>query len=134
MAPSSQKTSSGSVPGKNQKSILGFFQRQSTVALQPHVNGVSAAAAASSASSGAPPKQKLVQKPTIKVGQNLTPAPSSDAVDEDEEDEDVVPRRKPQRPIGLPSPITPGLGGVRAGKDEAGLADDSPSHKVRSPS
>ena len=47
-----------------------------------------------------------MQQAPSRVSQNLTPAPSSDAVEVDE-DEDIAPIKPRKRGIGLPSPVTP---------------------------
>ncbi|KZF26251.1 putative DNA mismatch repair protein Msh6 [Xylona heveae TC161] len=110
--PSLRKSSSASQPAKNQRSILGFFQKKSDT---------SPAVKASAVESGLPssPLQPASSRrsnghftkipvPSSDSSQSLTPAPSSDALemsspprlstlDEKQEDEET----------GLPSPTTP---------------------------
>lgn len=129
--PSLQKSTSS----KSQKSILGFFQKKPAGTLQPQVNGVpsstSPAAITTTLPIGSPKKrdtQKLVHKAPARVSQHLTPAPSSDAIEDDDEDQTVQPARKRKMNNSLPSPVTPG-------NVEAGVVDlgSSPSRKVRAP-
>ena len=113
-----------------QKSILGFFQRKGQ-ASQPAKTGTPQTNGTKTLPIGSPKKQ-LVKKAAAKASQTLTPAPSSDAaVNEDEDEEDVVKPSKGKRaPMGLPSPVTPmGLDGVQ---DDAfgGSFTSSPSRKV----
>ncbi|MCJ1471944.1 DNA mismatch repair protein msh6 [Lambiella insularis] len=110
-----QSTSSSS---KNQKSILGFFQKRPVEALQPNINGASKVNAASN-------KKKLVQRSSIGVCQSLTPAPSSDAP---EEEQDVIVTGKPN---GLPSPITPASEENNIGQAAANETSNSPSRKAK---
>ena len=94
-----------SAGAKGQKSILGFFQKKGAGALQPQVNGVPTSQVSMRLPIGSP-KKKLVQASSTRPGlQTLTPAPSSDAIEEDEDD---IISTKPRRKItGLPSPSTP---------------------------
>ena len=124
-----KKSTSGSQPGKNQKSILGFFQKRTTEALQPNVNGVSNSNGSSTAQSMTN-KKKLVSRSSTNVSQSLTPAPSSDAPEEDEEDS-CISSKSSQKINGLPSPITPANAN---GDDDApptsAVTFSSPSRKV----
>ena len=100
MAPT---TSSGV---KAQKSILGFFgkkpagSQQESSSIPSTLNGTASLPIGS-------PKKKLVPKAPSKVSQTLTPAPSSDAIEPDEDDEDVLPSKSRRAAPGLPSPVTP---------------------------
>ncbi|MCJ1319232.1 DNA mismatch repair protein msh6 [Xylographa vitiligo] len=120
-----KKSTSGSQSSKNQKSILGFFQKRPTGALLPNINGASktnpgpVAPALSS-------KKKLVQRSSTAVSQSLTPAPSSDAP-EDEQEESVIADCNGRKLNGLPSPITPA-------SDNNSLEDVVPYTSFTSPS
>ena len=127
--PSLKKSSSSS---KNQTSIAGFFRKKDQEAASnatPRING-SALPVHSS------PKKNGCKKPSVTSSQSLTPAPSSDAVEEMEVEVDVKSMKNNgnHKSIGLPSPITPAS--AVAISDGAGDAMDpkgfySPSRKVR---
>ena len=118
-----RKSSSNNLP-KTQKSILGFFQKKSTPSAGFGGQGTTTTLPIGS------PKKKFVQQAPSRVSQILTPAPSSDVVEE-EEDEDIVPTRPRKRGIGLPSPVTPaGLDGSHEDGLPA-LGSSSPLRKVR---
>ena len=112
-----------------QKSILGFFQRgtpgtqQSKSPTPTSLNGTKKLPIGS-------PKKQSVNRAFAKSAPSLTPAPSSDAVVE-EEDEDVAKPSKPRKQqTGLPSPVTPvGLDGALDVVAVSGLTS-SPSRKV----
>ena len=124
-----KKSTSGSQSGKNQKSILGFFQKRTTEALKPNVNGVSNSNGLSTAQSISN-KKKLVQKSPTNVSHSLTPAPSSDAPEEDEE-VTCVASKSSQKANGLPSPITPvNTNGDEDAPSSSVVAFSSPSRKV----
>ena len=120
-----KKSTSGSQSSKNQKSILGFFHKRPTGPLQPNINGASkidpelVIPAISS-------KKKLVQRSSTAVGQSLTPAPSSDAP-ENEQEESNTASSNGHRVNGLPSPITPAT-------EDTILADVAPYTSFSSPS
>lgn len=101
--PPSLKKSTSSFSSKGQKSILGFFQKKSAEA--------SPTAPISSGNSltlpiGSP--KKAASKAPRGLDQHLTPAPSSDAVkEEDEDEESVKPMRFRIKNTGLTSPLTP---------------------------
>ena len=92
--PSLQKTSSSSQLGKNQSSIAKFFQKKSAAEPALPINGFSKGTAVK-ASPDAP-----------KSTSSLTPAPSSDAPEYEDETPAV---KKADSPMvnGLPSPVTP---------------------------
>jgi hypothetical protein len=113
--PSFKKTASTGSTGKSQKSILGFFQKKTVGALQPQINGVSSSGRSIELPIGSPKKKKqqlVSQGPSF--SQSLTPAPSSDAIDvgEEEDEDDVQPAPKRRAGNGLPSPLTPAERGV----------------------
>ena len=102
-APPSLKKSSSS--SKNQTSIAGFFRKrdsETASSATPKING-SALPVHSS------PKKNGFKKPSVTSSQSLTPAPSSDAVEEKDEETDVKPIKVDgnHKSNGLPSPITP---------------------------
>ena len=124
--PPLKKSVSGSMAAKSQKSILGFFQRKPAGPLQPQVNGVSTAEPATLPIGS--PKKKSVQHAS-KVAQNLTPAPSSDAIVPDDDEDDVLgPTRKRKSGFGLPSPVTPAT--VHGSDASPNGASSSPTRKV----
>ena len=132
--PSLKKSSSSqSQPqsGKNQKSILGFFQKKAT---QPSP----AVSQANSKPSGSSllPRKKLVQRSPKGPTPILTPAPSSDAIDEDVEDGDVRLPLKGRRVNGPATPMTPAestQGSKGPLSDDASAMEfSSPSRKVQS--
>ena len=103
--PSLKKSTSGSQPEQNQKSILGFFHRKATPASQDAIRSASKVNGSSS-STQVPGQKTLVQKIPKRPNQTLTPAPSSDAMDDiDEEDFSIL--GKMESVIEPPSPITP---------------------------
>lgn len=127
--PSSQKKQppSGSQSGKNQKSILGFFQKKSTNSPSPGT------------SDGNPGKKTPMS--TLKKAfttprpiSALTPQPSSDAPVPSSpiREQDATLGRNKEN--GLPSPVTPSDAEAnRVLSEVAGVALSSPSRKVRSP-
>ena len=130
----SLKKSSSSQSSKSQKSIVGFFQPKTSTTSQSV-----ASSQVSAASSKAPP-HRGDRKASANIiasssSQSLTPAPSSDAVNEHKSDEE--PEYKEQlsnNRQGLPSPITP-LSGIVArppisSDSKMKLAFNSPSRKV----
>jgi hypothetical protein len=111
-----------SAKSQKQKSILGFFHKKDSSPLQPQINGASQRPVMLPLS----PKKKSVPRST--VGQTLTPAPSSDAVMDEDEDDVIVPSRKKRAPVGLPSPVTPATTTI---KDASSVTmSNSPSRKV----
>ena len=104
---------------KGQKSILGFFQKKATGQQKSLGPSVTTTLPIGS------PKKKLVPKAPPRAPQNLTPAPSSDAVEADD-DEDVVPVRGRKKPV-VQSPMTPAS---LDGAVEIGGPASSPSRKV----
>lgn len=118
---------SGSQSAKNQKSILGFFQKKSTIS--------------PSSASSHPTPAKQTSTSTLSANSfnrpppSLTPVPSSDApepsspVRHDEEDTPVVGRNKENGL--LPRISTPDTETDRVASEVAGVALSSPSRKVR---
>lgn len=132
--PPSLKKSSSSQSNKSQKSIIGFFQPKTTTTSQP-VASSPANAISSNASSrwgGRVTSAKIIARSS---SQSLTPAPSSDAINEAKSDEESgVKQESSHGRQGLPSPITP-LSGVFARRpissgSKMPLAFNSPSRKV----
>ena len=95
------KRSSSTSASKSQKSILGFFQRKSTNSPQPNTNGARKLGGSTTLPIGSPKKQ-LVQRAPVRISQSLTPAPSSDAIEAEEEG-----NVRPLKACGLPSPTSP---------------------------
>jgi DNA mismatch repair protein MSH6 len=132
--PPSTKKSSSSVAKekdiKNQRSILGFFQKKSA-------NDASSPVSNSDASSPLNDRTKTsstipIRKPVLKKASrsgpsaNLTPVPSSDAPEaSDDENENMLIANKEVEDHGLPSPVTPAERGVQQDKGDA-----SPLRKV----
>ncbi|KAF2192150.1 DNA mismatch repair protein Msh6 [Zopfia rhizophila CBS 207.26] len=126
--PSSQKKqpASGSQSGKNQKSILGFFQKKTTNSPSP---GPTASTPAKKT-----PTSSLSKKSFTKARvSTLTPTPSSDAPEPSspirEEGDSGLGKNKEN---GLPSPVTPSdvvANGVSS--EVAGVAFSSPSRKTK---
>ena len=120
-----------SASSSKQTSIAGFFRKKDSV---PATSGISRANG-SSLPIHISPRRDGPKKPAKGSNQSLTPAPSSDAIDEEKENEE--PRLAKPNGIGpshgLPSPITPAnTGGVgdRAVDDIAPKSFYSPSRKV----
>ena len=118
------KKTPSNASSKGQKSILGFFQKKPSGGQTPSKAPVITTLPIGS------PKKKFVQQASSRVSQNLTPAPSSDAVVE-EEDEDVVPVRPRKRETGLPSPLTPASLDGAVEPVAVAPASSSPLRKVR---
>ncbi|MCJ1288253.1 DNA mismatch repair protein msh6 [Xylographa opegraphella] len=123
--PATLKKSTSSQSSKNQKSILGFFQKRATGALQPNINGASKPKPGLIAP-GLSSKKKLVQRSSTTASQSLTPAPSSDAP-EDEQEPSITANSNGRSVIGLPSPVTPA-------SESNGLEDVAPHTSFTSPS
>lgn len=132
--PTLKKSTSSSQSSKNQKSILGFFQKRATDPSQPRSHGTLSSNGLSTQSNDVR-KKTLVKRPAKGSSQSLTPAPSSDAPEELVL-QDEVPHRKvmQSQENGLPSPITPvpGLGddGSQDIEPSSSLTFSSPSRKV----
>ena len=124
-----KSTSSSQSTGKNQKSILGFFQKRTTDALQPTVNEASRPNALSTAQNGSG-KKKLVQRSSVKTSQSLTPIPSSDGPADDPE-EDRMEVDSVSKSNGIRLPITPASARpAKAAPSSSVVAFSSPSRKV----
>ncbi|KAI9825878.1 MAG: DNA mismatch repair protein msh6 [Thelocarpon impressellum] len=128
--PSLQKSSSGSQSARNQKSILGFFQKKSSTDLPTRTANGSINPAP-----GPTGGRIFVKKPATKRGssQSLTPAPSSDAPSSPQHSPTTNGDRVDHN--GLPSPITPVNEEVvrvkNADVNGAAAASSSPSRKAR---
>lgn len=118
---------SGSQSAKNQKSILGFFQKKSTNSPSP--------------APSQPTPVKQTPTPTLSKNSfsrpppSITPVPSSDAPEpssptrQEEEDTPVAAGRNKEN--GLPLHVfTPGTETDRVASEVAGVALSSPSRKV----
>ena len=123
-----KKSTSGSQSSKNQKSILGFFQKRSVEALQPNINGSSKPNPVHTAPA-VPSGKKLVQRSSTAVSQGLTPAPSSDALGDDYEDT-ITANHSGRKVNGLPSPITPASEDNGLEHSDVCVGFSSPSRKV----
>ena len=132
--PSLKKSNSGSQNSKNQKSILGFFQKRSTDGSSlPLSEDVSPSPSVAIESS-----KRLVKRPAARrtSSQTLTPAPSSDAVEgPNAEDLMEYSDQSIHRGNCLPSPVTPVTGAVDGSGSQGRVTDplgfNSPSRKVR---
>ena len=126
--PPSLKKSSSSQSSKNQKSILGFFQKKSGDVLQPKVNE----ALNTDVSTGLYPKvqkKTLVSRPSEMSSDSLTPAPSSDAL---EDVDDEAHDQNKGKASSIVPPITP-ADSTMSGQDtpDSGMLQfSSPSRKV----
>ena len=133
--PSLKKSTSGSQSGQNQKSILGFFQKKEIGSSQETANGTPKLNG-SGAPSNATEKKTLVQRIPKGPTQSLTPLPSSDALDDEQEDQNEVEvlNHRPKM-NGLPSPITPAANASSGNSTsfDDGLPFSSPSRKVCPP-
>ena len=133
--PSLKKSNSGSQSGQNQKSILGFFQKKAAGSSQETPSGT-LKLNGSGTSSNATEKKTLVQRFPKGPTQSLTPLPSSDALDDEQEDEPevAVSNHKPKM-NGLPSLITPAANAGNGDSASFGgsLPFSSPSRKVCPP-
>ncbi len=131
--PSLKKSNSGSQTSKNQKSILGFFQKKSTDSPPLPKNGTSL----SSPMPQGVARKRLANRPAAmrSSSQALTPAPSSDAA-EGLTSEDIMDEKGDQAvgENGLPSPVTPMNGTSKGNGFQGGATDlltfNSPSRKV----
>ncbi len=134
--PSLKKSTSGSQTSKNQKSILGFFQKKSTDHSLPLTNGEVRDISFSPSLNGGATK-RLAKRPAAKRGssQTLTPVPSSDAAEAlSPEDDSEYGVNQTSEDNGLPSPITPFNGAGDGSVCQGGVTDllsfNSPSRKV----
>ncbi|KAL9095870.1 MAG: hypothetical protein Q9165_001867 [Trypethelium subeluteriae] len=132
--PALKKSTSSSQPEKNQKTLLGFFQK--TGSQTP-----SAASQSSIASSKLPADatKAKAKKKRVPAGSNanLTPAPSSDAPEASSQ-ETTLPHHDKETTAdnqdnGLPSPITPAdaKADVNPSKGKPGSSFYSPSRKAK---
>jgi len=133
--------SQSQTPGKNQRSILGFLAKRPVGALQPLVNGVSNSVNKTLKNAN-PTKPMFVPTLPNRVDQTLTPAPSSDAIAEDEsmlvamleeeEDDDDEDPVQPRQTKGPPSSFTPASRLVTASsiKSVNSTMSSSPPRKV----
>lgn len=132
--PALKKSTSSTQNMKNQKSILGFFQAKTPGSnLTPSRLPERPTPSTQRNGSAKGLTKKLLSK--SESTQSLTPAPSSDAVDPDEadEDEEMQGSSMPRKTDGLPSPVSPADGAVeeQAAGDLDGLTSfGTPSRKV----
>ena len=123
-----KKSTSGSQSSRGQMSIAGFFKRQATLESNNAGNETSQATLLVNGNA--------TKATTRKRSQDLTPAPSSDAIDQpDSPDPRLLAKSNKEVVIGLPSPITPaGVTDVVKQEDVRKLpfGFSSPSRKVTS--
>lgn len=129
--PPSLKKTSSSQSSKNQKSIVGFFQKRSAL------TSPSSTQLASTNPSVQSDKSNSVKKVARGLSQSLTPAPSSDALEEDSSDDRAETKEQSaEKDNGLPSPITPvsdaAAGNITPSTIKVTLNYNSPSRKVSS--
>jgi len=130
--PSLKKSTSGSQSSMTQKSIASFFQKRSLEGQAAKVNVPTKLPTTPLTANGI---QKRLARPARGSSQSLTPAPSSDAVLEDDMQDDIPVRpAKANGANGLPSPITPAsdatVGVSIPAPNASSLKFDSPSRKV----
>lgn len=117
---------SSSQSAKNQKSILGFFQKKSTNSPSPVPSRPTPAKQA--------PAPTLSKQSFSRPPPSLTPVPSSDAPEPSSpirQHEEETPAAGRNKENGLPPRIlTPGLKTDRIASEVAGVALSSPSRKV----
>lgn len=115
--------------GGSQNTILNFFQKRSTDALQPQVNGASKRTP--SDITKASKVKRSVQRSSKGGGQVLTPAPSSDAVlDEDIAERELASDGKGSQSLPSPSNSIPGQTDSPVAEDRQMVLAISPSRKV----
>lgn len=132
--PPSLKKSSSSQSSKSQKSIVGFFQPKRTTTSQS-VTSSQVNAAPSIAASRRGDRTNSAKIIARGSSQSLTPAPSSDAINEPKSDEESrIQQESSTSRQELPSPITPLSGVVARSPLSRGskmpLLLNSPSRKV----
>ena len=130
--PSLKKSTSGSQSSMSQKSIASFFQKRHVEGQAAKVNVPAKLPTRSQPANGAPKKPS---NPARGSSSSLTPAPSSDAIQEDDVEDEVL--IKPMRINGagsLPSPVTPAghptVTGAALAASGRSVKFDSPSRKV----
>lgn len=102
----SLKKSSSSQSSKNQKSIVGFFQRSGNTS-SPSTQ-LASGDKDFSVRSVKSEKPNPYKKPVRAISQSLTPAPSSDTLEEDSPEENSETKKYPnKKDNGLPSPTSP---------------------------
>ena len=129
--PSLKKSNSGSQSNMGQKSISSFFQKRAAEGSAAKVNVPSKLPSVFQSADGTN-EQSLPFNLAKDSSQSLTPAPSSDAIEE-EDTEDVFPVKVDQTSGAkmLPSPITPANGTLA---EETLSAVKSSSANFNSPS
>ena len=130
--PSLKKSTSGSQSSKDQKSILGFFQKRS--AESPKLASTAQLKANGTILPLNGSRKTAWSKGSVRgSSQSLTPAPSSDALEEPEEEGNIKHELAPNDAItGLPSPMTPAVSAVSASvlEDNVPSSFGSPSRKA----
>ncbi|KAL9621161.1 MAG: hypothetical protein Q9160_004412 [Pyrenula sp. 1 TL-2023] len=117
--PTLKKSSSTTQSSRNQKSILGFFQSRTPTAKSPSLPVVETASSAQKASRSSPRYRKSTGQHA--TSQDLTPAPSSDAPDgEDDRAQHSKGTAESEQLNGLPSPDTSANGDVKGKAAEDG--------------
>ena len=120
--PSLKKSTSGSQSSMNQQSIASFFQKRAIEGQPAKPDLPRKIANIGKSANGV--KESLSTKPAIRSSSSLTPAPSSDAIrEEDIRNEASEETNTGDFANGLPSPITPANGSSQN--------FNSPSRKVR---
>jgi DNA mismatch repair protein MSH6 len=134
--PSLKKSSSSTASDKNQRSILGFFSKAATSGPKIATAAASEATGVSVKSNGvtASKPSSIYKKPafTKAKAQNVTPVPSSDAVEAPSSQEDTSKDISDEVEIGLPSPLTPAKSNSKQVVNGQNAVDfSSPSRKVK---
>lgn len=122
-----KKSTSGSQSSKNQSSIASFFSKKPA---EPPANGNPMNNGLLSRVNGCSEKNGG-KKLSGGSSQSLTPAPSSDAVEEDAQLAEAKVEKRFAKPSGLPSPITPATENIsQVNGHKVPQAFYSPSRKV----
>ena len=130
--PPSLKKTSSSQSSKNQKSIVGFFQKRSALT-PPSSTQLASTNGDSPVCSAKSNKSNSIKKVARGLSQSLTPAPSSDALEEDSsEDRAETKEQFAEKDNGLPSPTVSdaAAGNIPSSTMKVTLNYNSPSRKV----
>jgi DNA mismatch repair protein MSH6 len=129
--PALKKSTSNTQNMKNQKTLLGFFQKTPSTA--------SSTSTVPEPLSVVARKKPMLQKKSVlrHSGTHITPTPSSDALDEDDNTAECnVSKESSRSKRGLPSPVSSAngeLGGQTVADAEELTTFGTPSRKVRYP-
>ena len=127
-----KKSMSGSQSSMSQKSIASFFQKRNAEGQAAKVNVPTKLPTRGQPANGA---LKKPFNPARGSSSSLTPAPSSDAIQEDDVEDEILIKPKSINGAGsLPSPVTPAddptITGAALAASGRSVKFDSPSRKV----